>query len=1714
MTHKAKASSAANRDGSGFLAAVLGRNADATRAPSLRATGSGAPSRRGARLATGLLACALVLLVAAPGAMANLTRAQTEAFGDDGTLSSRFHRGPHQLGFDQGSDRLYTYFTASTAANFNEKRIAAFDAPAHSPSGGNFPVVLSGISGIITGSPNPRPDVAIDNGAGASAGNIYAVGQIDGTRNGSSRIFGFDSTGAPLGGKFPINPEPIFPVGGDDKYAVLCGAAVHSSGDIYVSDLLGVPNNDGIIRTYDSAGNPLATIDVSGVGVGGPCQLAFDSAGNLFVAMQKIVSGFLQPSAVFRLDAPGYTTATEIDPGPAVDVAVDSDNDRVYVTHASKVSAYEADGTFLYDFADRIPNAHFTATTVDEAADRVYVAEVGSVGTSGLGLVYTFGPAADYPDPALSDPVATDITATTATLNGTVNPDGNPVTECRFEYVTNAAWGSTRFTDLSSGGSVPCDQSPASIGSGTDPVAVSAFLSGLHQNSNFRVRLIAANANGALPSDVKTFGTLLVVGTAATNLTGTRATLNGFVNPEGQALSKCEFEYVTLAAFNSTGFTDLSSGGTAPCDPAHGSIPADNSDHPVSADISELAPQGTQYRFRLMAANATWDFSSSTAAFTTPNTVVTGGTDEVQTVTINGATGGNFTLSFKGKTTTPITFNPSSGTVNSQLTTDPSTIGPGDIRVQGPNGGPFTITFLNNLSGDQPQLVADGSGLTPTGASVVVETVQDGVTATALTANSATLNGTVNPDTDSITECRFEYVTEAAFQDLGFSDLSSGGSVPCDPAHGSITGTAPVDVHADVTGLAPGTAYRFRLTAGYAASATIANGDAKAFTTLGPIIRDTFAQGITTDQATLHAVVNPEGKSTVYRFEYGTEGPCSANPCAATPVPDALVASDSADHQVSDAIAGLQPGIVYHFRVVATNADATNAGPDLSFRTFAHIPERTDCANQAIREAQGSAYLASCRAYEQVTPPDKNFADADNVILSGKERLRANFSPDGDNVTFCSVALFGDPAGQMSGLCAPYILRRTAGAWQATNPFPNFCRFAPDGYFGGLGVRVSNDMSRAAVVKPESEGCPVPPLDPAAPFPEATGSGNTYLGDFSTDPPAYSLVAPLLGEDDAFAYPAGGTDDFSHLVFHSSADQVNLTPPGNNEPMRIYDYHQGTRTLISVRPEGDPFDLGASIASRSEGSPITNAVSRDGQRVYFNAPVHTPVKRTQGSDAPILMPDSCRTANCDVYLREGNSTTFNATASECTTDCGAPAPALPVWATPAGDKLFFQSCAKLTDDSSPRLDACVNPASSSSGIKLYRWDRNGDPGARLVDVSADRNPANGADSQPNVVTGIGLIGAGEDGDTAYFLARAQLVEGGPTHAQDKLYRWRDEPGGPTLDYLGALPPGDEPGTADNLHQVRVSAGGEHLLLHTRARLDPTLDRDSDRDAYLWSQASGWNCVSCQQAVVPSSGDVFLHQHFGWLAVVGNVNDFTGQHLQSGLQVRSMSEDGTRVVFATPDTLLPRDANTCEGPAAGAGATCDDVYEWRAPGTGACEVGGPDYFPRNGGCLALISSGRDADHGSVPIGISPDGATVFFFDRNKLVGHDVDSHVDIYAARTEGGFPEPEPAEAGCEGEGCREGGTVAPGSLGAGTAVFEGPGNGTRPSSCRPAAKRAGRLSRTATRLRKSAQRAGRAGRSKQAKRLHRKAARVARKGRAASKQAKRCRGANRRANR
>jgi photosystem II stability/assembly factor-like uncharacterized protein len=171
----------------------------------------------------------------------------------------------------------------------------------------------------------------------------------------------------------------------------------------------------------------------------------------------------------------------------------------------STVSAVGSGGTIRYTSNS---GANWTAQTSGTTQDLYSVAFAGDDGvavgandttlrTTNRGSTWTAGTLENVITFTINP--ATNVTNTGATLSGTINPNGLPLTLARFEYSSDPTFGA--FATINT------TPSATAIGSGFSPVAVSAAIP-MSPNSVVFARLRATNANGTSLSPTISFNNL------------------------------------------------------------------------------------------------------------------------------------------------------------------------------------------------------------------------------------------------------------------------------------------------------------------------------------------------------------------------------------------------------------------------------------------------------------------------------------------------------------------------------------------------------------------------------------------------------------------------------------------------------------------------------------------------------------------------------------------------------------------------------------------------------------------------------------------------------------------------------------------------------------------------------------------------------------------------------------------------------------------------------------------------------------------------------------------------------------------------------------------------------------------------------------------------------------------------------------------------------
>lgn len=683
-------------------------------------------------------------------------------------------------------------------------------------------------------------------------------------------------------------------------------------------------------------------------------------------------------------------------------------------------------------------------------------------------------------------------------------------------------------------------------------------------------------------------------------------------------------------------------------------------------------------------------------------------------------------------------------------------------------------------------------------------------------------------------------------------------------------------------------------------------------------------------------------------------------------------------------------------------------------------------ATERIRSEQAYARpslapsLSDCRAYEQVSPVDKNGLDA----AGGASHVRS--APDGERLVYFAVAPFPQTVG--SAQVPTYLSSRLPGATWSTEGVEALGPPGAGEYVDG----VSGDLGETAVVI--QSGQSLPPCEPRITVCGGVQEKDFYVRNDVTG--GFEFVAELGNHDVGLA----GTDVTDSRVFFET--EAKLTPDANSG-VNLYEWDrekQATEkvSLVDVLPNGAAPGQGAYAGP---GGPATGRVSPRQPRWYYY---------TQGA----ISPDGSRvffTSNATgrIYMREpaigrtvqisgrsgghlqeveeavtgkGNVTNGSAIVEDVSVSAGTfmvgavisgdgvPAGTAITAIEEGGKKIQISKGATETkiDDELNSLNPvqeepavwCATTTDGdyvfyTEGQELYRFnvsrfEQSSQPEDKALEEARERLTT-GAEGV------LGMLGISEnDGAYAYFVApgvlagnengdKEKAVKGAPN-----LYEWHEgaltfvAQGLGEQDWRGWTEDESEAqGPSGGAKSSRVTPDGTHLLFSSTNKMG-SYNNNGFTEFYLYDagaplSATNPTCVTCDPSGVPASGGAHLENSPLELA------SFT-QKLGAFL-TRNLSKSGRRVFFETTEALVPGDANKQ-----------NDVYEWEADGEGSCAGEAQDH-----GCLYLISTGQSTQtyFGDASV----NGGDVFFFTRQQLVSQDEDSNVDIYDARIEGGIPD-------------------------------------------------------------------------------------------------------------
>jgi hypothetical protein len=786
-------------------------------------------------------------------------------------------------------------------------------------------------------------------------------------------------------------------------------------------------------------------------------------------------------------------------------------------------------------------------------------------------------------------------------------------------------------------------------------------------------------------------------------------------------------------------------------------------------------------------------------------------------------------------------------------------------------------------------------------------------------------------------------------------------------------------VSADLTGLEPNTDYEVTLVASNAGGQASAGPVSVKTSQVPPAAQTLYAGSLGIHEATLAARVNPRNSSTTYQFEWGTDPSYGhVSPAA----PQSLGSSDTSFHVVTSPLIGLAEGATYHYRVVATNSETsqTASGVDRTFTILSPSGPPTPCPNPGFRTGVASA-LPDCRAYEQVSPVEKNGAD----VLGYDTNVRA--AANGQRVTFASYSGFDGAQGLRT--FAPYVGSRGANGWGTSALYPpqeakgvEFLKLSS----GALGY---SEQLTAAVVK----------LGPPSPVPGAEpGTENLYTRNLDTG--AYTLLAPVGVEYlNSVGFDAGSSD-FSHILFESPAKLTPEAPVdapgafGGAGPINLYESVGGEVRLVGILPNEEAAPEGARAGSASHfPTPVggggvelyytQNTISADGTRIFWTDP-----------------------STGQLYARLNGAETVHVSASQRSEpDPEGTRAAFYRAATPDGSRVFFTSDEKLTDDSTAsHLPSPSDLRENTGDLYSYDIDTN-----ELADLTV---------AQSGSADVIGILGASDDGSFVYFAANGDpLADGAPSRGElfsedlYNLYVWHDGQVG----YISSLRQHTsddfnwETNSVENTQPKtsRVTPGGRYLLFGSIARLT-SYDNNGQLEFYRYDGVSHeLQCVSCNPRNQTAIGGASL--------AAGAPQGQATVRLPPFL-TNVISSDGSRVYFQTKEALVPSDGN---------GWT--DVYEWQA---------GRDYLISSGQAAGDSYLGDAATNGSDVFFTTRQSMVGQDTDANVDM-YDARVNGGIAAQN-------PPPAGAPCSGDACRTETGAAPPAAAPSSSTLNGPPNRRR----------------------------------------------------------------------
>ncbi len=1067
--------------------------------------------------------------------------------------------------------------------------------------------------------------------------------------------------------------------------------------------------------------------------------------------------------------------------------------------------------------------------------------------------------------------------------------------DCHFEYVTDAQFteniGNTQ-PPFAGASSVGCNLNPVKAGDPT-PTPVKADLNGLTPETTYHLRLTAANGGGADSKDaastVTTPAPKIPVVTMDTPVPGyDTAEVSGTILPEGcgtQGVIQYYFQYSTEPANpESWTYSNLSGDQGQPI-----AIPCDSpTPVTVGGTMTGLHP-GTEYSVRLRLEILPGEILSAgpNPSFTTkPVAPIISTLDPVSDISANTA---HFSGTVSANAPGPLDALGEAAYETSWhvecTPACPRLLPVGSGSVKGPEGTEAISMDASELVPNtyyEVRLVSTNAGET----SIREQTFQTPlVTATVKSFEGASdneggyyLQGFVNSNNSKLTSCAFEYGTTSNYPNTY--------QAPCLP---NPSGPDEVqNVNVDATAGQFRLSFRGQPTGDLPFSATTAE-----VQTALRALPQVAPSGVNVTGSPGAYVVTFVGKlagTNVAQIK-GSDG---STPLSGGAISTSTEIEGGKDHGVTIEahIQNLTINSHYHFRIFATNAAGTVSTPDREFVPTLAPPDV--CPNAQLRRENGSTALPECRAYEQVTSPDKG----------GIEASLGDFSADGEAVSYNSRAGNIAGSGQAGQGGNAYVSLRTASGWKTLSNLngPSGSAYAaPDGFLSlMLGGTLSADF-RSAIWFDNKE----PELwTYARPNPYLRTADGTVTKINKDLPLNAHETSGLSGGENM----AGASDDLSHVVVDGLAEAGDVWGPG------VYEFIGTNAELTRVDLDNSESPISSCHGQASSGFDLGNAQTRS--------------VSSDGRVIVVVAFGGCGGANPpadELWARIGGASSIDVSASQCSrSDCNPPAEAIYQGSAKNGSRVFFTTTQQLVNadtDQTNDIYACDIPsgtpapaAGRANPCTAFRQISVAESGAGEVETVFPPSE----DGSAIVFTAKGVLAANEDA------LKEQAVAG-----DHNLYLWRQDsahPNGQTI-FVARLDTEDL--TVETRGIPQLTPDGRDFIFRTANKLVET-DTDSAFDIYRYDAVTG----------------ELARVSIGAASASGNSDNFNASIIERRPHEThpAISSDGEAVVFVTAEPLLPRDGN---------GES--DAYLWKSGkvsliSTGA--VGG------GSGVAAISPSGRD------------------------------------------------------------------------------------------------------------------------------------------------------------